>query len=121
MQAVEEGIKPGQKAAQDALKQVKDNLPQPEDAKKQARSLAAQAAKPAAQAVKDNAKPAARRIEEEAIRPAQGAAEALPGQVKVGPAPASMFSPTAPGAERRSRHPSFPFLHIELHQRSLGL
>jgi hypothetical protein len=81
---VEEGIKPGQKAAQDALKQVKDNIPHPEDAKKQAKSLVEGAAKPAAQAVKDNAKPAAQKIESEAIRPAQKAAESLPGHVKVG-------------------------------------
>ena len=83
MQTVEEGIKPGQKAAKDALKQTKDKIPEPEEARKQARSYADSAAQSTAKAVKDNARPTADQIEKEAIRPAQQAAEALPGQVKV--------------------------------------
>ena len=83
LQTVEEGIKPGHKAAKDALKQTKDAIPEPEEARKQARDYAGNAAESTAKAVKDNARPTADRIEKEAIRPAQGVAEALPGQVKV--------------------------------------
>ena len=83
MQAVEQGIKPGQEAAKDALKQAKEQIPEPQAAKDQVRSVAEDAVKPAAQAVKDNARPTAEKIESQGIRPAQKAAEALPDKVKV--------------------------------------
>lgn len=83
LQTVEEGIKPGHKAAKDALKQTKDRIPEPEEARKQARDYTENAAQATAKTVKDNARPTADQIEKEAIRPAQKAAEALPDQVKV--------------------------------------
>ena len=83
MQAVEQGIKPGQETAKDALKQAKEQIPEPQAAKDQVRSMAEDAVKPAAQTVKDNARPIAEKIESQGIRPAQEAAEALPDKVKV--------------------------------------
>ena len=85
VQTIEQGIKPGKKAAKDALKQAKDSIPEPEDARKQARDYTEGAATSAAKTVKDNARPTADKVEKEVIRPAQEAAEALPGQVKVCP------------------------------------
>lgn len=80
---MDEGIKPGHKAAKDALKQTKESIPEPEQARSQAREYTGSAAASTAKTVKDNARPTADRIEKEAIRPAQQAAEALPDQVKV--------------------------------------
>lgn len=83
LQAVNEGVRPGQKAAKDGLKQVKESIPEPEDARKQAESAVQQPAKDTAKYVKENAQPTADRIEKEGIRPVQKAAEGLPDQVKV--------------------------------------
>ena len=78
------------------MKQTKEAIPEPEAARKQARDYASSAAESAAKTVKDSARPTADRIEKEGIRPAQQAAEALPGKVKV--SQACCTACVAPGA-----------------------